>query len=177
MPADEAEERIKSLSDNGGQPKGIVAGALRMLAALAQWHPEGMTEGQMRAHAGLRKSGTYDTYRSRLMTSGLIERRGDLMFATDAGREYLGDNRIEAPQTTEEVVSLWKPKLKAKGAQRMLDVLVHHGGEPIPKQQLAEELGMALSGTFDTYLSRLRTARLIETSGGMVAANRETLFL
>lgn len=31
------------------------AGAKRMLAALVQWYPEGMVEGQMRSHAGLKE--------------------------------------------------------------------------------------------------------------------------
>ena len=36
------------------------AGAERMLAALVQWSPESMSEGQMRSHAGLKKSGTFE---------------------------------------------------------------------------------------------------------------------
>lgn len=162
----------------GIEAKGIVAGALRMLSALAQWYPNGMTQGQLRAHAGLRKSGTYSTYLSRLRASNLIEERGGLFYAMDSGIEYCGENRIDAPMTTEEVVSLWKPKLNASGAQRMLDVLVRYAGEPLTKEQLAEESGIVVSGTFSTYLSRLRTAKLAKIErGGMVAADKETLFL
>ncbi len=178
-----AEKTVQRSTDgNGSEPTGIVAGALRMLSALAQWHPEGMTEGQMRAHAGLRKSGTFSTYLSRLRSAGLIEQRDRLYYATETGLDYCGERRVDMPTTTEEVVALWKPKLKGIGAQRMLDVLVNYGGEPIPKERLFTEAGFTSekgsSGTFSTYLSRLRTARLVKTfSDGTVAADKETLLL
>ena len=49
-------EPIRVEHSNGDHPQGK-AGARRLLAALSQWYPEGMTQGQLRAHAGLRKSG------------------------------------------------------------------------------------------------------------------------
>ena len=175
-------ESLRITADNGSEPSGIVAGALRMLSALAQWHPQGMKEGQMRAHAGLRKSGTFSTYLSRLRSANLIEQRDGSYYATDAGLDYCGERRVDMPTTTEEVVALWKPKLKGVGAQRMLDVLVNYGGEPIPKETLFVEAGFTSekgsSGTFSTYLSRLRTARLARTfKDGTVAADKETLLL
>jgi DNA-binding PadR family transcriptional regulator len=78
------------------------AAELRMLSALVQSYPEGIMEGQMRAHAGLRKSGTYYTYLSRLKKAGLIQKRSKLMYVTEAGIAYCGDHRIEAPQTTDD---------------------------------------------------------------------------
>jgi hypothetical protein len=47
----------------------------------------------------------------------------------------------------------------------------------LPMEELTAKAGLAKSGTFTTYLSCLRTARLIETGRGMAQANRETLFL
>lgn len=152
------------------------AGAERMLGALVQWHPNGMREGQMRAHAGMKKSGTFSTYMSDLRTGGYIEERGGELFATDAGIEYFGGNVPGMPSTTEDVMAVWEPKLR-EGARRILRVLVERGGEPVSMEDLAEASGMTKSGTFSTYLSDLRTARLIVTQRGTAAANRETLFL
>jgi hypothetical protein len=163
-----------SLSTDGLR---VNAGARRMLAALVQWHPQGMTEGQMRAHAGLRKSGTYGTYKSTLKMVGLIEERDGLVFATEQGVEHLGADAERAPSTTQEVLDLWMHRLKGEGARRMLKVLVEHGGDPIPDEQLQEESELAKSGTYGTYKSQLRTAKLIVVRGNMVAADRETLFL
>ena len=101
-----------------------------MLAALVQWSPEGMLEGQMRSHAGMKNSGTYRNYLSDLRTAGHIETRGNLMFATQSGLDYFGGNIPASPSSTEEVLAIWKPKLR-EGAKRILDVLVSKGGNDV----------------------------------------------
>lgn len=151
------------------------AGAERMLAALAQWSPAGMAMGQMRAHAGMKKSGTFTTYLSDLRRGGYIEERNGEVYATAAGLEYC-KHVPSAPTSTDDVLAIWKPKLR-DGARRMLDVLVMAGGRFIDREELAEAAGMTKSGTFTTYLSDLRTARLVTISSEGVAANKETLFL
>lgn len=96
--------------------------------------------------------------------------------ATDAGLEYC-KHVPAAPQTTEDVVAIWSGKLR-DGARRMLAVLVEAGGEPLSKDDLGERAQLQQSGTFSTYLSDLKTARLaVVNRDGTVAANRETLFL
>jgi hypothetical protein len=152
------------------------AGAERMLAALVQWHPNGMAEGQMRSHAGMKKSGTFSTYMSDLRSRDLIEARDGMIFATQAGIDYFGGNIPAAPSTTEDVLSVWEPKLR-EGARRILRILVSVKGEAIALDELAERSGMVRSGTFSTYLSDLRTAKLIITGNSAARANRETLFL
>ena len=87
------------------------AGAERMLAALVQWFPQGMSEGQMRSHAGLRKSGTFSTYLSDLRGRELVEHREGILFATQAGMDYFGGSIPASPSTTEEVLAVWEPKL------------------------------------------------------------------
>lgn len=152
------------------------AGAERMLAALVQWHPGSMTEGQMRAHAGMKKSGTFSTYMSDLRRGGLIQENGGMVFATNEGLEYC-QHVPQAPQTTEEVLNVWRPKLR-EGARRMLDVLVGLAGDSISKEDLAAQAEMTNSGTFSTYLGDLRTSRLIVVGrDGLVQADKETLFL
>jgi hypothetical protein len=152
------------------------AGAERMLAALVQWYPSGMSEGQMRSHAGLRKSGTFSTYMSDLRTRGYIGGRDGLLHATQSGVNYFGEAIPPAPSTTEEVLKVWERKLR-EGARRILRALVERQGQPVPLDDVAKASGLTKSGTFSTYLSDLRTARLIITGGGTARANRETLFL
>ena len=152
------------------------AGAERMLAALVQWSPEGMLMGQMRSHAGMKKSGTFTTYLSDLRGGGYMEERGGMLYATKSGIDYFGGNVPSAPSSMEEVLAVWEPKLR-DGARRILRVLVNKRGHAVPLDEVAESSGMTKSGTFTTYLSDLRTARLIVTERGTAAANKETLFL
>lgn len=153
------------------------AGARRLLSALVSWSPNGMKEGQWRSHAGLRKSGTFSTYKSALRSAGFITEDADRKFyATQEGITYMGDKVEQAPTTTDEVLALWKPKLGA-GARRILDALVEAGGETLTQEELTEKTGLQKSGTFSTYISALRTAQLVITKDGRYAANKETLFL
>ena len=171
-PAQNIPNSISHYENNGNK---LRAGAERMLAALATWHPNGMSEGQMRAHAGMKKSGTFSAYMSDLR-KGYIEERGGLVYATDQGLSYC-QHIPAAPQSTEEVLEVWKPKLR-DGARRMLDALVQRGGEAITKEELGEMAGLQKSGTFSAYLSDLKTARLaVVNRDGTVSANRESLFL
>jgi hypothetical protein len=154
------------------------SGARRMLAAIVQWYPKGITEGQVAAQASIKRTGgTFGTYKSHLVTGGYVEIRDGLWYATKAGCDLVGRDNLRAPRTTAEVVQLWEPKLNG-GARRMLHALIRHRGKAISRQQLASEADISESGgTFGTYLSHLRTADLIVQQNGMIAANRETLFL
>lgn len=154
-------------------------GALRMLVACATWYPKVIREGQVAAQAGVKRgSGTFSSYKSNLVTAGLVSVNNGEWSITDAGMEQIGSGAPSSPQNTEEVLAIWKPKLKP-GAIRMLDVLLSHAGRAIEVEQLSEESGIASgSGTFSSYLSNLATAGLItKPQKGMVAANRETLLL
>lgn len=166
------EEIQRTEADANGK---LRAGAERMLAALAQWSPEGMAEGQMRAHAGMKRSGTFSTYMSDLRRGGYVEERDGLLFATESGLAYC-KHVPSAPTTTAEVLAIWEPKLR-EGARRMLRELIAVNGKPVDKDDLALRSGMTKSGTFSTYLSDLKTARLITVTQHGIAANAETLFL
>lgn len=147
-----------------------------MLSALVQWYPARIAEGRLRAHAGMKKSGTYSTYKSDMITGGYAELNGEGLVATQAGIDYFGGSVPSAPSTTEDVVATWNSKLR-DGARRMLNVLVAYRGEAISKDQLFSEANLTASGTTSTYLSDLRTAQLVTTTKDTVAANKETLFL
>ena len=152
------------------------AGAERMLAALVQWDPSGMSEGQMRSHAGLRKSGTFSTYMSDLRTRGYIEARDGLLHATESGLNYFGEKYSPGSLNHRGSPKRMGAKVAGGGAENSSGSRGKAGparfhGRPHASFR-ADQIG-----TFSTYLSDLRTARLILTGGGMARANRETLFL
>jgi hypothetical protein len=142
----------------------------RPLAVLASVYPAGMTEAQWAVGAGLKKTGgTWSTYVSRLRTGGRVDRRGDLWFATEQGFADIGDAPPVVPPPGPELVEFWCGKIP--GAGPMLRHLVSLWPHGTTREELAAALGLAPSGgTFGTYLSRLRTPGLIETSGSDVRA-------
>ncbi|WP_232371497.1 ATP-binding protein [Leptospira ainazelensis] len=153
----------------------LAKGERNLLAALVQWYPNGMTEGQMRTHAGLRKSGTFSTYKSTLRKKGLLEDKAGLLYATESALRFLGES-IHSPKNTSEVLSIWMPKL-SEGVRRMLQCLVDRRGESITDEELQTFAELKKSGTYSTYKAQLRTAQLITVIQGRVAANIETLLM
>jgi uncharacterized protein len=152
--------------------------SLAMLQICAGMYPKGLTEAQVAMQSGMkRSSGTFGDYKSLLKTSGCIQFDGGLWFATKEGMRRAGTNIPKHPTTTDEVLSLWMPKLRGK-SKDMLTALIAHKGQAIPYATLAAAVQMeARSGTFGDYLSLLRTMELITTEGGHARANAEVLFL
>jgi len=166
-------------AESNGHSNNLRAGARRMLACLCQWFPSGRTESQVAAQVQMKKTGgTWAAYKSDLRNGSYIEIRGDgLWYATDEGRDYLGADIPDTPASTEEVVALWGAKLR-KGAREMLDILVHHKGRAVSREQLGQAVNMEQSGgTFSAYLSDLKQAGLIVVDRDGVRANQETLML
>lgn len=153
----------------------LKAGARKMLAILAQWHPDPKTRDELGALAGFSPSGgTFGEYLSKLRTGALVHENGNGLSITDDGLMLVG-TIPDRPDSTEELVGMWKSKFKA-GIGRMLDVLVEAHPHEMKREELGERSGFAASGgTFGEYLSALRRARLIEESGGQVKA-AESLF-
>lgn len=147
----------------------VKAGARRMLQELAQ-----RTELNRRQVATLSrispKSSTYRDYLSVLRRRGFIAERGDILQLTPAGRDFLGDDIPEAPQTTQEILQAWRPKLKL-GAARMLDAIVEAHPNALSKEALGTASGISVSSsTFRDYLSVLRRNGLAATEGDQVGA-------
>lgn len=158
-----------------GQRK-LKRGARQLLAVSLTWYGMGLPEGEWRAKAGLRKSGAYSNNKSALKTMGLVEFKPDgKVYATERAYLEFGDNIPQAPQTTAEVLALWRPKLK-RGAREMLDKLIE-ANRPVSREELSELSGLHISGAFSNNLSQLRTAGLITKQGSQIEVNRENLFL
>jgi hypothetical protein len=145
-------------------------GLRRMLIALAQ--RPGISKRQLGVRAGLSStSGTFGTYLARGRSEGWIEGDGDNLIITDAGLLALG--KFNPLPEGEDLLNYWLNELGQSGAGRMLTVLA----ESYPKALTKEEIGQLAeispnSGTFGTYLSKLRTLELVE-GRGEIKASRE----
>lgn len=152
--------------------------ARKILGVLCQW-PEGMPEGMLAAQLGMKaRGGHWTNLKSELNKNQFIVKNGKHLKASEAGREYMGDDLPTTPTTTEEVLEVWKPVLSEK-AWTMASVLVERNGEPISREDLAEAVGLQAKGGHRTnLLSEIRTANLMVDAGkGMVAANKQVFLM
>lgn len=163
-------KKPKERSDGTVEPIG--GGLRRMMIALAQ-RPGGLTNRQLGVRAGLSsRSGTFSTYLSRGRSQGWIIDEGDLRRLSPEGEEALGD--WQPLPEGRALLDYWLAELGG-GANRMLSALA----DAYPKALTNDELGVAAnisarSGTFSTYLSKLRTLELV-TGRGSVRISKELL--
>lgn len=144
------------------EPQGVTAGETaqvpqgcsKALAALAAVYPSGLTWAQWATSSGYKKtSGTFGTYRSRLLGAKMIERRDDRWFATDVGSTAAGEVELPPPPGP-DLVRWWAARLPGTG--RLAEALIAAWPHRLAKKDLAEQVGMAEgSGTLGTYISRL----------------------
>jgi len=151
----------------------ITGGAMRMLQVLARRYPVKFTRSQLASLAILSpRSGTYGTYLSLLKTTGCIVQEGDLFAITQKGIEIAGD----PPKDPQDTVSMWRNNLNG-GARRMFDALIERYPDRMSKEELAAAADLSvISGTFGTYMSKLRGNGLIEGNGEGIKAS-ENLFV
>lgn len=149
-------------------------GLRRILIALAQ-RQQGLTLRQIGVRAGLSsRSGTFSTYMSRGRQAGWIADggKGGASTITEAGLLALGS--YEPLPEGRALFQYYLGELGASGAARILQALM----DVAPNTLTAEELGERAdlnprSGTFSTYLSRLRTLELIESGRGWLRVSEE----
>lgn len=165
MPADD------ELDDN------LVRGERKILETLARRYPVGVTRTQLGTLSGYTASGgTFGKYYGRLKKLGFLVEAPKGILITHQGVDYLGIDEPRAPQSTEEVLAMWKDSLVA-GERKMLDELVRIHPETISRDELGERTGYTASGgTFGKYLGTLKRNGLVEDESGELRAS-ETLFL
>lgn len=146
------------------------AGLRRMLIALAQRN--GLSAKQIGLRACISsKSGTFGTYLGKARTQGWMVGEKDRLEITEQGLEAIGD--FGPLPTGSALLEFWANELEA-GAARMLRALA----DAYPKTLTAVELGEAAainsgSGTFGTYLGRLRTLELVSGTKAELLASEE----
>jgi hypothetical protein len=139
-----------------------------MMVALAQRSP--LNKRQLGVRSGLSStSGTFGTYLGRARSNGWIGGEGDSLSLTPAGAEVLGS--FEPLPEGMDLLGYWLKQLGAGGAARMLQVLAEKYPHPLTKEQLGELAQIShTSGTFGTYLGKLRTLELVEGRGELRAS-------
>jgi hypothetical protein len=169
-----------------GEPPAIAAGngEIRLgrvhqeiAGYLAGMYPQAVKVSLLAAHCGKVPGGSFSARLSEVRGAGLLEDpSAGLVRATEkCAAEYAG--AFIPPSTTEEVLALWAPK---RGAvhRDILNVLVELRGDPISIPELAARVGKTPGGSFSARISEVRsTGLLVDAGRGMVAANREALFL
>ena len=143
------------------------SGLFRMMVALAQ-RPEGLSRRSLGLRAGLSsRTGTFGTYLSRARTAGWIEGKSDLKI-TDEGVKALGS--YEPLPTGRALFDYWLKEIGTdSGAGRMLSALSEAYPNSLSRVELAERSNLsAATGTFGTYLSRLRGLELIDGKSDLV---------
>lgn len=140
------------------------AGARRMLEAVCRF-PGGLTRRQVGTLAKVKASGgTFSTYLSELVRHGLVEQTGggDVLVPTEAGYAAIGG--APPPSDPAALRADWADRLgQGNGARRIFDALVASYPEWWDPEILAVAANIAKSGgSWSTYLSRLRSNRLIE---------------
>ncbi len=161
---------MEPISVNSLRRKGngqIGGGLKRMMIALAQ--RPGLTKKQLGVRAGLSSSsGTFGTYLARMRSEGWM-RGTDQLELTDAGLQSLG--AYEPLPAGEDLLRYWLGQFGNSGAAKMLEALASAYPGAMTKEEVGRAAGIShTSGTFGTYLARLRTLELIEGRGELTAS-------
>lgn len=137
------------------------SGISRMLIALAQW-PGGTPASKLGVRSKVsERGGSFDTYLSRARKSGWIEGDKSSLRITSEGLLALGS--YDPLPIGKEAQAYWISKFGSSGAARMLQALCASYPRSLTAEELGEASGISTKGgSFDTYLSRLRSFDLIE---------------
>lgn len=163
-----AHSTVSSASTTNSEVPG--GGVRRILIALAQQYPNACSRAQLGLLSGFSsKSGTYATYLGKLRTNGWISSQSGEFVATEDGIEALGN--YEPLPTGDKLIEYWKTRLGSGGLGRIFEVLVTYGETGISREDLATEAGLSSSsGTFATYLGKLRRLKLASGRNPIVVA-------
>lgn len=138
-----------------------------------------VTKVQLAALVGLKHTGgTYNTYLSRCRTAGMLVGDGAAIQVTKAGAELAqADGHEQIPDHPDDIYDQWH-KLLTGRTKDILALLWQCYPEEMAKDEIASELQMEPSGgTFNTYLSRLSSLKLVKRNRGSIAINGETFLL
>jgi len=164
------------MSVDVGDYSGITGGAKRLVEVLVNCRPARFTKPQWGSLANLKHtSGTFSTYLSKLRTAGLVSEENGLFAPTPEAVAWIGDN-ITPPQNNGEVVEMWCNALGGTPA-KMIRVLRGEFPDDISREEMGEQIGVSpTSGTFSTYLSKLRSNGLVEVNGQNLRAGDPLLW-
>lgn len=170
-PAPATSRPARLVSPNGDRSVGN-SGLRRMLIALAQ-RPNGLTRAQVGIRAGLSpRTGTFATYLGKMRSSGWVADAGETIRITEAGLEALGE--FTPLPEGEDLAAYWIHELGG-GAGRMLQAIVNAYPNTLSREALGQAANLSeKTGTFATYLGKLRGLELVSSRGEIRAS--EELF-
>lgn len=114
-------------------------------------------------------SGTFGTYLGDLRANGYVEGGRDDLRITATGVAAIGAFR--PLPTGAELREYWRQRLGG-GALRLFDVVCAAYPASLGREEAADRAMLsAASGTFGTYLSKLRTLELISRTGDLRASD------
>lgn len=142
-------------------------GEYKILTVIIQYSELGGADREQIGILSGYKRSSRDTYISRLSQKGFIA-LGPKITATAEGRAVLGD-AVPALPTGIELQDYWLVRLP-EGEAKILKVLLGHPWGPIDRETIGRESGYKRSSR-DTYISRLRTRRLVELTATGVRAS------
>jgi uncharacterized protein len=146
-------------------PSGTLPGPLqKILDAIAWWNALGVAAPrsvQAAFVAGYRQSGTWDRYCSELRSRGLLEPRRDGRMSLTAE----GLAQAAAPEAVPSIPELHRRVFEQLDGPlvRILEQAIAAYPEDLPSNELCARAGYQPSGTFDRYMSSLRSLGLIES--------------
>jgi hypothetical protein len=160
----------------GGDEQDLSRGARGLLEVLARRSPLMLSRAQLATLAGRGvRSSSFAAQLTELRNRGLVEQAVGLLKATDAGLDAAGVADLQ-PQTSEEVIAMWRHALP-DGPRRMLDVLLAAHPGALPRDELARRAGFSpTSSSVGVHLKVLRDNNLAEVDAAQVRAS-ETLFM
>lgn len=166
-------KQLPATGENGAAEVGR-GGLRRILIALAQ--RQGLTNRQIGVRAGLSSgSGTFATYMGKARSEGWITDEGDKRYVTEAGVAALGD--YEPLPSGSALLNYWLAHQGNSGAARMLTALAQVYPDALTNEQIGEAAGIShVSGTFATYMGKLRTLELIQSAGRGLSKASDELF-
>lgn len=157
-------ESLNSLTRYGADPAKagteVTGGKKKILSALAQYQ-DGLSDKQIGTLTSLSSSsGTFSTYLGALRSSGFITGEKTLLRITELGLAALGD--YEPLPLGRDLYEHWKNKLGDSGVSRMLTALFESYPNTLTSEELGSKAGLnSTTGTFSTYLGKLRTLNLV----------------
>lgn len=151
---------------NGESPTG---GLRRMLIALAQ--RPGLNVRQLGVRSGLSSSsGSFNTYLSKGRSMGWLAGDRNRMEITPDGIAAIGS--YQPLPEGQELIQHYINDLGGGGAGRIFKALVDAYPNTLTKDELGSATGLSeSSGSFNTYLSKLRTLELITGSNPLKASD------
>lgn len=163
-----ARPSVSSPAQNNGD---LGKGELKILTACGQY-PDGVLREQLTILTGYKRS-SRDTYIQRIREKGLVESRGNSVFITEAGFDYLGDD-FEPLPVGDELREHWLRKLSG-GEQKILEVLCNWYPSEIERDLITEQTGYKRSSR-DTYLQRLSARKLVISTAQSRVKASDSLF-